>query len=325
VDLSALPSRRGIEWCVWKEGEEPATVGCGAEAAYVLLDPVEPGRVARVFEGEACEARATTLRTTMQAAVASTVTHLVHDGSRALASAEGARTEDQAGPIVVVSAERYRLDARNYDGLDDLGAAVRARIDGLRAAGAEEPTPVYLLAAADVPATRVVEAALALRSDTSALRLAVARDAAPAPELPDGAPAELRAELARARDAMAPAERALWIANGLERSIGACPAILMRFASTASASASEKAQILARIDEDVRTCRCGGVDVDALELFLSMSLHRPHVFGWLPLPVVPEGTGGARAVRLSRSATVQELAAAAAANREGRPFRVVLR
>ncbi len=331
VNLEALPSRLGLEWCVWKDGEEPESVGCGAEARYVLVQPVQPTRVARVFEGAACDERADALRDAMAAAREHTVTHLVFDGSLALPTVDGAHSDDQEGLIVVVRDEGYRVEGRDLAHLDDVVAIVDARMQQWRETrdATAGPLPVYVMAAADAGAERASGVAGVLRTPASDggarsvdVRLAVARDAPAPPEIAEGTPDDLRAEIVRARDALSGLERAQWLATGIERAIGACPAILTRFAASATATIDAKMDILSHIDEDVRACRCGGVDVDALEALLGLSLYRAHVFGWIEMPVAPDGERGARPLRLARSASVQDLATALSRLRGDRPVHV---
>jgi hypothetical protein len=186
-----------------------------------------------------------------------------------------------------------------------------------------------VMAAADAPAARasgVAGALLAPASDgprTLEIRLAVARDAPAPPDIAAGTPDHLRAEIVRARDALSGLERAQWLATGIESAIGACPAILTRFAASATATIDAKMDILSHIDEDVRACRCGGVDVDALEALLGLSLYRAHVFGWLPMALAPDDARTARPLRLARGATAQDLATALARVRGQRPVHIL--
>lgn len=251
----------------------------------------------RVFEGDACVARIEDLAARFDNAPA----------GRPMSTGVQVPTVDRGADVpwgsnVTITAEGYRVAQAAMD-LEGVVAHVEtlARNAQVLEPGREGPIPIVLVAAADVPASRVLDLVARVPEASRAFSLAVRLAEPPAlpPIYAAGTP-----------EALETLARGLTTRELASLAVGTCGPVVAAF--TESASLGPEAlwtHHRVAIPAALRECGCAGVDVDLLDATLQRIVQgeRDPALRVLPIPANP------RALRLGRRATVAELARVLAA------------
>ncbi|MCA9604833.1 MAG: hypothetical protein KC619_04535 [Myxococcales bacterium] len=264
--------------------------GTDALPPFEEADPEVPR--SRVFEGEACEARIAELSTRFDAAPVG------RPLSTDLPVPTVARSVDVPwGGTITLAQDGLEVAGRSRDlqgTVEDVAALVRAA--QLLEPDREDPFPVVLVAAADAPASRLLELVRAVAEPRPAFFLAV-RVADP-PVLPPIYPAGTPPDVQALAETLSTRELA-------SLAVGTCAPLATAFAQGASLTPTDRwVQQRVAIPRALDECACAGTDVDLLDATLQRIAHGdgdPAV-RVLPFPA------DLRALRLGRRATVDDLA-----------------
>ncbi len=297
------PTAIDVAWCLARQGEPP----CEARVEETDARPS-----AQVYEGEACAARAATLDATL-ATIGSDVEQIA--AGDVPTAERGTVPLTDSAPRIIVTAEGAHLDGRAVTP-EQLTADLEtlSRNWTILHPHTAFPGRVHLLAAPATPLS-AIEPVLALLTPTHAVDMVVITGPGPTrPALPAWV-GELPAD---------PAARATHLSRAWTTAVSGCAPMISMFGALAMADASSRGALLRQgVGEALAACHCGGVDVDAIEALAARTGSTNDVA--IAALVIPAGTTG-RALRIARSGTAADLAAALAARTTpGSAVRLVFR
>lgn len=289
-----LPASVDVSWCAAREDEE----ACAPDVEAPDTRPV-----ARAFEGDECASRVSALRSALAALPPPSEPML--PGAQLVVVDHGTEASATLLPRVEIAGDgTLGLDGRAMrdvsTALSDLDTLRRNW--GLLHSGVAYPARVQLVVDPAAPLSAVVPVIDALGRT---LTVEILVDTGRRHDVPSGP-----AWVSGAITSSDPPERATQLARAFETATAGCAPLIVMLGAIANAPIEDRDRILrAEAPAAVAQCRCGGVDVDALEaLLVRMNRGTGVELGVL---VLPRG-GAGRELRLRRAGTFADLVRALA-------------